>query len=50
MPTDFTTKGNTGTGLGLVVVDRIIKQHDGKIDILTKLGVGSLFRVIFRLT
>jgi signal transduction histidine kinase len=46
----FTTKGNSGTGLGLVVVDRIIKQHDGKIDILTKLGVGSLFRVIFRLS
>jgi len=45
----FTTKGNAGTGLGLVVVDRIVKQHNGKIDILTKKGTGSLFRIIFRL-
>jgi signal transduction histidine kinase len=45
----FTTKGSAGTGLGLIVVDRIVKQHKGRIDILTKEGVGSLFRVIFGL-
>lgn len=45
----YTTKGNAGTGLGLIVVDRIVKQHKGRIDILSKKGVGSLFRVIFDL-
>jgi signal transduction histidine kinase len=45
----FTTKGSAGTGLGLVVVDKIVNQHKGRIDILTKKGVGSLFRVIFGL-
>lgn len=45
----FSNKGNAGTGLGLVVVDRIVKQHRGRIDILTRPGVGSLFRVIFNI-
>ncbi|MFZ5568990.1 MAG: ATP-binding protein [Thermodesulfobacteriota bacterium] len=42
----FTTKGNSGTGLGLVVVDRIVRQHKGRVDVLSKTGVGSLFRVV----
>ncbi|MDM8537139.1 HAMP domain-containing sensor histidine kinase [Desulfobacterales bacterium HSG17] len=46
----YSTKGNKGTGLGLVVVDRIVKQHDGKIDVLSKPGVGSLFRVVLEIT
>jgi signal transduction histidine kinase len=45
----FSTKGDTGTGLGLLVVDRIVRNHGGKIEILTKSGVGSLFRTIFRI-
>ena len=43
----YSTKGNAGTGLGLVVVDRIVQQNAGKIDVLTKAGTGSLFRVVF---
>ena len=46
----FSTKGAAGTGLGLVVVDRIVQSHGGKIEILTKTGKGSLFRTIFSLS
>ncbi|MCP3876438.1 MAG: PAS domain-containing protein [Desulfobacteraceae bacterium] len=45
----FSSKGDSGTGLGLMVVDRIVKNHNGKIEVLSKKGQGSLFRVIFRL-
>ncbi|MBU2630464.1 MAG: GHKL domain-containing protein, partial [Proteobacteria bacterium] len=45
----FSSKGDSGTGLGLMVVDRIARNHNGKIEVLTKKGKGSLFRVIFRL-
>jgi signal transduction histidine kinase len=45
----FSTKGAAGTGLGLVVVDRIVRSHGGKIEILTKSGKGTLFRIIFAL-
>ncbi|MDZ7762553.1 MAG: ATP-binding protein [Desulfovermiculus sp.] len=43
----YSTKGHTGTGLGLMVVERIVKNHNGKIEVLTKPGRGSLFRIIF---
>jgi signal transduction histidine kinase len=45
----FSTKGDTGTGLGLMVVERIIRNHKGKIELLTRPGAGSLFRTIFRI-
>lgn len=45
----FSSKGDSGTGLGLMVVERIIRNHQGKIEVLTKPGKGSLFRIIFRL-
>lgn len=45
----FSSKGDSGTGLGLMVVERIVNNHSGKIEVLTKKNKGSLFRVIFRL-
>lgn len=45
----FSSKGDSGTGLGLMVVERIIRSHHGKVEVLTKPGKGSLFRIIFRL-
>jgi PAS domain S-box-containing protein len=40
----FTTKAD-GTGLGLSISHRIIEQHNGSIDVFSKPGGGSTFRV-----
>ena len=39
----FFTRKNYGTGLGLTQVKKIIDQHGGEIDILSKLGEGTRF-------
>lgn len=40
----FTTK-KKGSGLGLMIVQRIIRDHGGKIDLESKPGKGTTFRV-----
>jgi signal transduction histidine kinase/CheY-like chemotaxis protein len=42
----FTTKGPRGTGLGLTVVRDIIKRHNGQIDLESRLGSGTTFRIL----
>ena len=39
----FFTKKNYGTGLGLTQVEKIIEQHKGEIDIISKKGEGTRF-------
>jgi len=38
------TRGN-GSGLGLAIVKWIVTQHDGEVDVASKVGEGTLFTV-----
>ena len=39
----FSTKGKRGTGLGLMVVARTVKMHQGTVRVESQLGVGTQF-------
>ncbi len=41
----YTTKGAQGTGLGLPIVYRIVKDHGGFIEVESELGKGTTFRI-----
>lgn len=44
----FTTK-DTGTGLGLTITQRIIEEHNGRVEVESKPHSGSIFKVFIPL-
>jgi signal transduction histidine kinase len=45
----YSTKGSSGTGLGLAVVDKIVNMHGGKIEVTSAPGKGTIFTVILKI-
>jgi len=43
----FTTKGEGGTGIGLLLTRKITQEHGGRIAMESARGKGSVFRLIF---
>lgn len=43
----FTTKGLEGTGLGLLMTKKIVQEHGGNIDVISKINQGTTFRIRF---
>jgi PAS domain S-box-containing protein len=41
----YSTKGSKGTGLGLLVIQKIVKEHKGTLKIQSEEGLGSSFRI-----
>jgi signal transduction histidine kinase len=42
----FTTKGSQGTGLGLMMTQKIVEAHGGRIEWTSEPGVGSRFMIV----
>jgi dsRNA-specific ribonuclease/signal transduction histidine kinase len=52
IPDLFTSLKSTkakGMGLGLATVKRIVEQHDGLVDVVSQLGVGTKFTILLPL-
>lgn len=43
----FTTKGETGTGLGIPQVCAFMKQVGGSVSVESVLGKGTIFNLVF---
>lgn len=43
----YSTKGSRGTGFGLAIVQKVVKEHDGKIQVHSKLKHGTTFTIQF---
>jgi len=46
----FSSKGRAGTGLGLLVVYRVVSAHGGQVNVLSDEDVGTVFNVILPLS
>ncbi len=43
----FTTKGAKGTGMGLTMVNNIVAEHGGHLEIVSTMGAGTTFTITF---
>ena len=43
----FLTYKETGTGLGLAIVKKIMENHQGKVQVESKVGQGTKFKLLF---
>jgi signal transduction histidine kinase/ActR/RegA family two-component response regulator len=43
----FSTKGESGTGLGLAMVYGVVQQHGGRVSVRSAVGEGTAFRLVF---
>jgi signal transduction histidine kinase len=41
----FSTKGSKGTGLGLLVINKIVSEHGGTVEVSSKINQGATFRI-----
>ena len=41
----FSTKGSEGTGLGLMITQKIVDEHNGVIEVESQEGAGSKFSI-----
>jgi signal transduction histidine kinase len=41
----FSTKGSKGTGLGLLVIQKIVSELGGTLDVQSEEGIGATFRI-----
>ena len=46
----FTTKGASGSGMGLTMSQGIVQEHNGRIDVESEPGRGTVFRLVFPFT
>ena len=44
----FSTKGTEGTGVGLLVVQKVAEEHRGGVTFSTQAGKGTRFQVTIR--
>jgi signal transduction histidine kinase len=41
----YSSKGQRGTGLGLAVAQKVVREHHGKLDVISKPGDGATFTI-----
>lgn len=44
--TFFTTKGSSGTGLGLLLTRKVVQEHGGTVSVESEVGSGSRIRIV----
>ena len=46
----FLTYKESGTGIGLAIVKKIMENHQSKLQVESKIGQGTRFRLFFSVT